>query len=434
MRAVYPFAAASAGNFPTIRVRHPRSSLPAAVVASVAVCACATPRRVPPLALVAPFAADSQTVVDVAPGIVRRTLHLGRGPWVAHVLDVDPARCWTLRAVKAGGAAVGRDSTLALARALDAAGAHVAGAVNADFFSFAAPGVPVGLHVQDGALITGPAFDATSRPSLLVESDGRAHVTVVTARGTLAAGGQSIAVTFWNRGRTGQGDSPPNAASAARGLTLFDARYGRTIDTVPGRLLLRLAAPPPGARRTAVVAIDSTATATLASGQLVASLGPEAPAAQRSALASLRAGIDSVTLDLALDVPLPREAVSGGPRLVRGGEVAPEIDTFGDASMRARNPRTAIGLTAAGHALLVVVDGRQRGWSEGMTMRELAELLQALGAANALNLDGGGSSTLVVRDASGALRVANRPSEGGTERAVGNALAVVRGCAAAARP
>lgn len=78
--------------------------------------------------------------------------------------------------------------------------------------------------------------------------------------------------------------------------------------------------------------------------------------------------------------------------------------------------------------MLVAVDGRQPGYSAGMSLRELATLMRALGARDAINLDGGGSTTLVSADphAAGALRTANHPSDAGGERAVGDALAVVR--------
>ena len=65
-------------------------------------------------------------------------------------------------------------------------------------------------------------------------------------------------------------------------------------------------------------------------------------------------------------------------------------------------------------------------WSVGMTLREMAALMRSLGATEAINLDGGGSTALVVRDSSGSFRPANRPSDPTGERPVANALAVVR--------
>ena len=105
--------------------------------------------------------------------------------------------------------------------------------------------------------------------------------------------------------------------------------------------------------------------------------------------------------------------------------------TFKSAFVKARHPRTAVGIARGGRRLLlVVVDGRQKGYSDGMTLRELAGLIRELGARDALNLDGGGSTTLVYSDPenAGALRIANRPSDAEGERPVGDALAIVRGC------
>ncbi len=88
-----------------------------------------------------------------------------------------------------------------------------------------------------------------------------------------------------------------------------------------------------------------------------------------------------------------------------------------------RHPRTAAGLTADGATLLlVVIDGRQPGWSVGMTLVELADLMIELGADDAVNLDGGGSSSFVFAPPDGP-RIENRPSDG-RWRPVGASLGV----------
>ena len=93
-------------------------------------------------------------------------------------------------------------------------------------------------------------------------------------------------------------------------------------------------------------------------------------------------------------------------------------------SLGARHPRTAAGLTRDRRELiLVVVDGRQPGWSIGMTLPELGALMLRLGAHTAINLDGGGSSSFLYRPAHGAA-VTNRPSDG-SWRPVASQLAVV---------
>lgn len=90
-------------------------------------------------------------------------------------------------------------------------------------------------------------------------------------------------------------------------------------------------------------------------------------------------------------------AVSAGPRLLANGQ-ARSFEAFGQAYGETRHPRTAIGLDAdAPRVWLVVVDGRQPGLSEGASLNDLIAIFDELGAEDAMNLDGGGSTTLVVR-------------------------------------
>ncbi|MEJ2759409.1 MAG: phosphodiester glycosidase family protein, partial [Anaerolineales bacterium] len=96
-------------------------------------------------------------------------------------------------------------------------------------------------------------------------------------------------------------------------------------------------------------------------------------------------------------------AVSGTRMLVENGEVVEGLD---DSDLA---PRTAAGIDNAGHNLtIIIVDGRQIGYSRGATIRELAQLLKDNGAVTALELDGGGSSTLVVNTGDG-YTVLNSP-------------------------
>lgn len=111
-------------------------------------------------------------------------------------------------------------------------------------------------------------------------------------------------------------------------------------------------------------------------------------------------------------------AISGWPAIVADCE---PIDSLpgSDHFTRAPHPRTAAGLSADGRQLyLLVVDGRREG-VPGVTLPELARLMDDLGACTAVNLDGGGSSAMWIRD-----RIVNRPSDG-VERPVVNHLAVV---------
>lgn len=129
----------------------------------------------------------------------------------------------------------------------------------------------------------------------------------------------------------------------------------------------------------------------------------------------------------------PREAVGGRPWLIRDSVIVADVDTSGQASFNVgRNPRTAVGISREGRrVLLAVIDGRQQPYSDGMSLRETATFLRAVGARDALNLDGGGSSTMLYAHLSPSdRRLANRPSDPQGERAVGDALGVVNSCAA----
>jgi MYXO-CTERM domain-containing protein len=123
--------------------------------------------------------------------------------------------------------------------------------------------------------------------------------------------------------------------------------------------------------------------------------------------------------------PWMREAVSGHPTLVVDGAAR---DNSGDTGLCGRNPRTAAGFTADRRTLiLAVVDGRAAPSRVGMTCNELAALMIDLGARDALNLDGGGSSTMWLAGAG----VLNHPTDG-SPRTVSNHLALyARGSGAA---
>ncbi len=116
-------------------------------------------------------------------------------------------------------------------------------------------------------------------------------------------------------------------------------------------------------------------------------------------------------------------AVSGEP-LIEDGEV--KIASFHDVERI--HPRTAVGLDRLETKLfLVIIDGRQPGYSEGATLPELAEVLLAAGAWNALNFDGGGSTALVIEGASGRAIQLDSPIHTrlpGRERPVGNHLGI----------
>lgn len=113
-----------------------------------------------------------------------------------------------------------------------------------------------------------------------------------------------------------------------------------------------------------------------------------------------------------------RDALSAGPMLLHKGKIRVTADdeVFFGSSIPDIHPRTAAGRTKSGALIMLVVDGRQSA-SRGVNLQELAVLMRDLGAVDALNLDGGGSSALVVNNI-----LLNRPTGGMAQREVMSAL------------
>ena len=135
-----------------------------------------------------------------------------------------------------------------------------------------------------------------------------------------------------------------------------------------------------------------------------------------------RIGPDTVLAEAA-SAPQRLQLVGGFPELLDGGIRVGDLEV-GDRPgfAAARHPRTAVGFDpGSGLLWLVVVDGRQIPHSAGMSLPELTELFVALGVAEALNLDGGGSSVMTVGG-----RMVSNPSDAMGERPVGNSLWLVR--------
>jgi exopolysaccharide biosynthesis protein len=123
--------------------------------------------------------------------------------------------------------------------------------------------------------------------------------------------------------------------------------------------------------------------------------------------------------------PQATQVICGRDFLVVNGKAqfSDEGVSYKPGEFRNINPRTAVGIDKKGKRLfLLVVDGRSE-LSKGMTYGQLAAEMLKLGAYSAINLDGGGSSTLVLRDAKGELKVMNKPSDK-KERAVANVLGI----------
>jgi hypothetical protein len=325
-------------------------------------------------------------------------------------VEIDTTLCQpAIEARKPGNDVSARATTSSL-------GAGTLVTINADFFALPG-GTPVGPHVAGGTPLIGP----TDRHVFAATASGW-RMGFARMRGQIGSGRDIARLVQLNRMSTRFGAY----AGTRDGVTLFTPWMGDTVpaDSTARRITVRVRTgvvpdPVEVSGRGVVVAVDSPAPMTrIERGHVVLHVHGNA-----NAWARRRTSGDSLSWRTAFTIYGARmiESVGGFPELIRDNKPV-LADQFVLASFgEQRHPRTAVGWTADGRLLFVVVDGRQPPYSDGMSLAELTWLFQRLGATDALNLDGGGSTALVI---GGAL--VNRPSDAAGERAVGNALSLVK--------
>ncbi|MEV7727929.1 phosphodiester glycosidase family protein [Streptomyces sp. NPDC087917] len=283
----------------------------------------------------------------------------------------------------------------AAARYAPGPGRRVVAAVNGDFFDIHATGAPLGPGVRGGRLLhsASPGPGGGSAVGFGADGSGRLQRLGLDATVTLP-GGAVHPLTGYNAAK-------PGAESASGGFAVYTADWsGATLPVLgPG--------PAVELRDGRVTAVAVTPRRPATGTTLLVARGP----AQRAALAALKVGdrVGVTARPRPLTGPDPVTAIGGREVLVLDGAPVGHAGEPNDTSA----PRTAVALSRDGRRLrLVTVDGRQRD-SGGLTLTRLGALLRRLGAHQALNLDGGGSSTLLAgRAGERALRLENAPSDG----------------------
>jgi hypothetical protein len=280
--------------------------------------------------------------------------------------------------------------------------------VNGDYFFYPnaqQPGIPTNALIIDGELIRTPF----PRSCLVLPEAGLPDIRLLRARGLLTLPGGAT------RPLDGVNQPRPKGQSV-----LYTPRFGPSTHTSADGIEVYLSPESfplrQGASQKAVVTAvqRGSGNAPIAPGKWVLS----ASGAAADALAAL-APHDRVVLRFDFDPAIGAndQVLGGGPRLVRDGRISVEQEggSTGASFATTRYPRTAVGFNGR-KLYLLVVDGRQPGFSQGMSLHEVAQVLVGLGCTEALNMDGGGSSTIWVRGA-----VLNRPSDA-KERSVANGL------------
>jgi len=377
----------------------------------------ALPSRVPaPSATVTPFAAS--IAEPVAPGVDRRhgTWTTTDGMQVVELVSVDP---------QADGISIETSRPLAGVHALEsvrnqasrvsAEGHRVVVAINGDVWSTdSATGThaPIGLQVRNGELLTATRV---AHPTLGLDAAEVPRLGDVAVRTTLTLPDGITAMTV------DRVNKPRRTGDAV----LYSRRWGGTTDTTSGgvEVVLTGAALPLTTHGTWTATVASVGGAAGATPIVAGTLVLSADGMDEPVLAGLVPG-STVTLSTAITAGWEdvTEAIGGREWLRVGGATAISPVTTITTSA---HPRTAIGLRTDGSLVLATVDGRQPGYSIGVRAADLADLLGSQGAVDAIMLDGGGSTTAMVRHPGNVeATVVNQPSDG-RERNVDNALFVI---------
>ena len=326
------------------------------------------------------------------------------GPWFINVLRIDPKRA-RLKIVHALDEGVGLETVSSLAARYGAPAA-----INGGYFRVAGTyrGESIGLLILDGKLISEPHNERAGFG--LVDTGDKTEVVFghLKFTGEISVGPVKHPVQGLNRPL-----SPDE-------LIIFTPRFHRTTLTNPDGIEVVMRG-----NRVAALRDLKGSSEIPADGYVISAVG----SARRWVKTHIRKGarvnfawrLNSSKSGTDIDWMRAYSMLGGGPQLIKGGKVAitDKEEKMAPRFATDNHPRTAMAKLASGKLLLVTVDGRQPGVSMGMTLEMLAELLLEFGAVEGMNLDGGGSTTMVIHN-----KVVNRPSDQTGERPVSDAILI----------
>ncbi|GAA0843116.1 hypothetical protein GCM10008915_43480 [Bifidobacterium pullorum subsp. gallinarum] len=358
-------------------------------------------------------AATAPSVIDmrqmeIGPGATYTWANMqkGSGEQKVHMVEFNPSQGnLELQPGLTDGKVYGMQGVSKMASDADQKDNRVIAAVNGDFYDMST-GIPLGLFMGDGELLTDPPG---GRNAFGIKKDGTSLYGSPKLTKNVTIGGTVSSLSSINRLR------------GADALVLYTEKFNATTMTnnLGDEVILDIVSGRVASGETLTMKVASTLK-----DQGNSPIGPDqvvlsASGSQRNKLAGLKVG-DELSASFQLDNEWQDAtmAIGGTVMLVQDGVVQQHTDP-------AVHPRTVVGTKADGSVVLFEVDGRQPGFSEGLNYIELGEMLQELGVVNALNLDGGGSATFVARlPGETARKVLNSPSDGG-ERKTANGILLV---------
>lgn len=360
-----------------------------------------------------------------------------RGPWNLQVLTIDPKEFKGDLTSSFGPNLENRETTSQLSAA-----AGALAAVNGGFFTMdpaaGAPGDPAGAAVHDGKVLSEPVGD---RPSLVLDKNGTSIQRLHWHGAVSAPGAAELPLDGIDRvpglirNCGGTNDTPTNlplhdfTCTDADEIVSFTPEFGPTTPAGPGLEVVL------DAQGTVTAVNHTRGIAVPAGGQTVQAIGADVDKLAALAVPGKKLKVDTDLLTengKSLTTTPTTDVVNGGPTLVQNGQLdvtakrdgmvrTNDSNSFFYGWVHKRNPRTFAGVDAQGRTLLVTADGRQTT-SLGLSLSEEAHVAKSLGMISAMNLDGGGSTTMVQGG-----QVTNSPSDATGERPVGDALLVLPG-------
>jgi hypothetical protein len=326
-------------------------------------------------------------------------------PHAIHILEVDPHRL-RIEAVRAMSDGVGRETVSSMAQRTGAIAA-----VNAGFFRIGGryDGEPDGILKIGEQWFSDPA-------------EARGAIGWSNGGETCRIGRLTMKWKLQNRGMTYPADGINRPRGEAEAI-LYNWAFHRSTLTDPGGTEILIA-------RNRVLRISRDGNAGIPLDGFVYSLGPQSPVKTAGLKVNTPVRVSYELADAGEAPPAGKPGwksmdhiVGGMPALLlqRRAVFEPNQEKMRAGFAEELHPRTAVGLRADDTWVFVVVDGRQPALSVGMNLKEMTELLLSLDCVDALNLDGGGSSTLYLQG-----KVVNSPSDAARERPVSDAIVIRR--------
>ena len=328
----------------------------------------------------------------IAPGVVHEVYQRFTPNEAVHVARVGRDAPYALRSVSGNRFLHGRNETTSEI----CKRTKCLVAVNGDFWS-GSEGL-LGALVHHGELLRSPTG---AHFQFVVGPDGKPTAGPITWHGRfIESDGTSVSFNGVNVPR-----------KSKDGIVLYSRKFARSTKTDRSgtELVVSMQSGPPRLGQPATVRLEKIfigqGNTKINDGNLVLSGSGKGAEALRLLWHRAKNGVVERTFTIRLrTTPDALESIGGTPILIRDGK--PAYDNASTAFVQAQHPRTIVGWTKKGETLLVTVDGRQLGHSAGMTIPEAARMMLKLGAVDAINLDGGGSTTFVVRG-----KVLNKPSD-----------------------